>query len=500
MAARKKTPKSPCVRSVIEDLDRDGWHNLCSFRIQAIIVAGVIIRDNVTRSSPKDSWEVCPVSFHSMTTAGWPTLVILACVLVGSLGAQAGTANPPAASWTLSADEGDALSDTSSVLARANQTPFDYTPPAAVRDLGYASTGARGYPKGFFIPAYFPLDQTATQILNERFHLTIVGRDSDHSGLDPDIITLVTGPAIVYSNSMSRVDEWNTIDANEDWFLHSSSETSPATRISLSGYSHLFYMNIGSQGWRDFVTSKYNDVTSDNPAIAGVFVDGVPTPAEYESQLGTTFPDYDASTYQVKILELITEIRNAVSGKLVILNSELFKPFTLAADGGMAEGFVHFGGHRNDAHINQARWLQNIETIADKEFDNKYLLIGSGSLEATLPSLVEYCYASFLLGYNQAAHCYFYWHSNAEGGYSAINWFALWELDIGEPEGRYVESNGVYERSFSEGIVLVNPNDEGGAITVDLGDVYVDSAGNIVTSVILHEKSAVVLKRAPWSS
>jgi len=310
---------------------------------------------------------------------------------------------------------------------------------------------------------------------------------------------VLTGPAMLYSNSMSNPDEWNAINAHEDWFLHSTPIMSPETRIPLPGpYPHLFYMNVGSQGWRDFVVLKYAELAANSPTAKGVFTDQVPIPTEYVIQLGAAFPSYDAVTYEIAALQLIAEIKNVVGDKLVISNTELYKSLTLAGDGGMMEGFVHFGGRRNDENISKYLWLEDIETIADPDFHGKYLLVGSGSLESTLPAMLEYCYASFLIGYNPSAHCYFYWHSNAEGGYSTMNWSPLWELSIGEPTGNRFESGGIYRRDFSDGLVLVNPNDAGEPTTIPLNGTYLDSDGNLVTSVTLPVKSGVVLKKRAW--
>jgi hypothetical protein len=56
----------------------------------------------------------------------------------------------------------------------------------------------------------------------------------------------------------------------------------------------------------------------------------------------------------------------------------------------------------------------------------------------------------------------------------------------------------VFRRDFSDGAVLVNPNDSGSPAAVDLGTIYVDSSGNNVRTVILPVKSGVVLKKNSW--
>jgi hypothetical protein len=377
----------------------------------------------------------------------------------------------------------------------AAQPLTDNTPPAPVRDLATVRTDVR-YPRGFFIPAYFTLDQQKKNELNQKFDLIIAPGWGDVSGISSEKTLIMTGPSPSNSNSLGDLNEWNEINQHEDWFLHSSPTPSPETRIPMSGYPHLFYMDVGSQGWKDFVVSKYQKVIEDNPASDGVFVDGPTDINEYKSLLGSAYPIHSTSEYEANSLDFISAIKSAVGpNKIVILNANLEKSFTANADGNMNEGFVHFGGWENGRQATKEQWLSDIRGISDPDFNEKYVLVGSGSLESTLPSMVEYCYASFLIAYNTNAHCYFYWHSNVEGGYSTINWFPLWDLKIGEPLGDYLESDGAYRRNFTEGVVLVNPNDVGDPTTVGLGGSYLDSVGRIVTSVTLPNKSGAVLKK-----
>lgn len=255
-------------------------------------------------------------------------------------------------------------------------------------------------------------------------------------------------------------------------------------------------MDVGNTEWQDFVVQRATDTSKNKqPSADGIFIDGPAEPSEYVYALGSAYPRYDSHTYEIKMSAFLSKIKAAVSPRIVVLNSDLYKPFTADMDGGMNEGFVHFAGWPNSRQESKAEWLSEVNAIADTDFNGKYLLIGSGSLEETLPSMVEYCYASFLVGYNTNSHAYFYWHSNAEDGGSTINWFALWEMTIGEPLGDRLESNGVYSRNFTQGVVLVNPNDVGEPITVSLVASYLNSVGDTVTSVTLPNKSGAVLKR-----
>ena len=378
------------------------------------------------------------------------------------------------------------------------QSPPDVVPPAPVRDLRVNGAAGPAYARGFFIPTHFPITDSVAETLNQKFDVMIVGAEANQSLLDPLKTTLVAGPAMLYSNSLAIPDDWAVIDAHEDWFLHSSPEPSPQTRIPLSGqYTYQFYMDPGSQSWREFVVGRYAAALNASPMADGVFLDGVMLPSEYGSLLGSAYPSYDAAAYESEALDFIYAIKDAAAGKLVVVNSELSKAFTLAADGALCEGFVHFGGQHNDTQITRNQWLRHLTLIGDRDLDGRVLLVGSGSADSTLTSIVEYCYASFLLGYNPHAYCCFYWYSSG-GGPATINWFPVWDMDIGEPAGGCYEADGVYRRDFSNGTVIANPNDSGSPVAVNLGSVYTDSSGNTVSTVTLPNKRGVVLKKRSW--
>jgi len=358
------------------------------------------------------------------------------------------------------------------------------------------------FTRGFFIPAYFvPADfEQYKAELNAKFDLMDVPRNVDISGIDSEKIIVINSPGLSYSNSWGRPDEWNVVNSHEDWFMHSSLPATSENRIPLGGYPQLYYMDVGAEGWKNFIASLADQTMTNYPTADGVYIDGPTDPDEYESILGPglAYPEYDKNTYISKISTFLSAIKNAVNQKMVILNSNLYKPFTTDMDGGLAEGFVHFGGWPNSRQETKVQWLAEINQISDTEFNGKYILIGSGSLEVTLPSMVEYCYASFLIGYNPSSHAYFYWHSNAEGGYGTLYWTSLWDMDIGEPTGNYYVENGIYKRNFTNGLVLVNPQNSGtgyDSVTVNLGSNYINSSGQTVYSVTLTPKTSAVLMK-----
>jgi hypothetical protein len=352
--------------------------------------------------------------------------------------------------------------------------------------------------RGFFIPAYFDIDQSKTDEINQKFDLAIVGSTSNYTGIDSEKILLMAGQAPLEANSWGNQDEWSEVNSHEDWFLH---DPNTGARLFNPGYPHLYYMDLDSDGWTSYVISKYQERVQNHPSIDGVFVDEIYESLAYVSLLGPgkAEPGYTAEQYQQLITNITSEIKQTVgASRLVILNSDLFKPFTTDMDGGLDEGFVHFGGWENSRHATLSQWLNDVNQILDVDFNGKYILVGSGSLEETLPEMVEYCYASFLIGYNTNSHAYFYWHSNAEGGYGTLYWNNMWDMDIGEPTGSYYAEDGLYKRNFTNGLVVVNPNDDN-SITADLGGTYrrlnnVDGTlGDPLTQVTLPIKEAAVL-------
>jgi hypothetical protein len=88
-------------------------------------------------------------------------------------------------------------------------------------------------------------------------------------------------------------------------------------------------------------------------------------------------------------------------------------------------------------------------------------------------------------------------YSTSNSNYtSQENWFPEYSTaqSLGAPLGTYqVLANGVYERTFSTGIVLVNPT--GNAVpSFSLGGVYSGTNLNNVSTVAMGPTSGLILK------
>ena len=95
--------------------------------------------------------------------------------------------------------------------------------------------------------------------------------------------------------------------------------------------------------------------------------------------------------------------------------------------------------------------------------------------------------ASFLLG--NTGHPYFYF-SPGRGQPATVD-SPLYHLRIGRPSGWYSLLDGVYQRWFSNGRVLVNPS--GSTVTVPLDTTYQEPDGTLTAVVTMPPHTGRIL-------
>ena len=98
----------------------------------------------------------------------------------------------------------------------------------------------------------------------------------------------------------------------------------------------------------------------------------------------------------------------------------------------------------------------------------------------------RYALGTFLLGY-QPGNAYFTFRVDK----NLTTPSPYWDVPIGVPSGAYAKVGGVYQRSFTNGRVLVNPTTA--TLSVGLGGSYVNLDGATVTSVTLAPHTAEIL-------
>jgi hypothetical protein len=201
--------------------------------------------------------------------------------------------------------------------------------------------------------------------------------------------------------------------------------------------------------------------------------------------------------------KLVNEIKTVVLPRPIYLNSlkdgpSYFSPtrprsstLTPGIIGSMAETWLREAKAPVASYPSESAWKQNVDMLVDAGSR------GFGVLQETRVQVTgtttqkdawyKYTLASWLLGNDGRSFFHFsYRHADAT---VPRKWH---RLDLGAATGAYAKVGGVYERSFSGGLVLVNPTSS--AAVVSLGATYTTLSGTPVTSVILAPKTAEILR------
>jgi Hypothetical glycosyl hydrolase family 15 len=157
-------------------------------------------------------------------------------------------------------------------------------------------------------------------------------------------------------------------------------------------------------------------------------------------------------------------------------------------DGAIADGWLRTAERSADRFPSVTAWTRDVQMLASTD---KSVFVETKVWTNATPEQVaawhRFALASFLLGSD--GHAYFAF-SDDPHGVAAPDRLAA-SVRIGDPVGAFREVDGLFERSFSNGIVVVNPT--AAPASTDLGADYLDEAGAVVRSVTLDPHSALIL-------
>lgn len=241
------------------------------------------------------------------------------------------------------------------------------------------------------------------------------------------------------------MDDWDEVNAHEDWFLHDLN----GNRLQLNVSNGWYCMDISNQGWRqhyaDYVKGKI-----DLYGFDGVFADDVWTHLFRGSWTVSpeVVPDwnYEVNQYtywQINMREFLSYIKNRIGNKLLIYNgpSDIYLN---VSDGKMKEDFV-FSHPASDDIMN----LAAVSATAEYYLASPYTY---PSIEDTYEKFL-YAFCCFLVGRN-GSNAYFSWiniYAQSQGYYPEM------DFDFGNPIGGYYLVEGaLYGRDFVHAKVLVN--------------------------------------------
>ena len=146
-------------------------------------------------------------------------------------------------------------------------------------------------------------------------------------------------------------------------------------------------------------------------------------------------------------------------------------------------------------------WLDNVNTVADMEAMGKdgyfSTKVWVGQTAAQTKQWQAFAMSSFLMAAN--GHSYFaFTPSRDQAGATGANHPYQMPKGLGAPTSAMTSTNGLYERTFANGLALVNPGNA--PIDVTINQPGTDLDGNTVTTFTLAPSTGQVLRAQPGST
>jgi len=288
--------------------------------------------------------------------------------------------------------------------------------------------------------------------------------------------------------------DWATINANESWFVH----TSGGARITHTIFN-FYLMDPASSGWRShYISQRVNPYMT--ASFNGLFADDV------WNQVSSYLDVLSGSPTAAKIASWHNDMKgfltyanaNITSGKLVLANSDEWdtNDYIVLVDGQMLESFIHAEWTSTLSVSDGLTWVNR---LVSKCGTGKIVWAHSGTAydgtSEQRAAMLKFCYAGFLLGFNDAS----FWGFNSWGGDDgAKGYYSLMDTALGLATGSYYAEQNVYMRNFTGGRALFNPS--ANTYVINLGGVYKLLDGTPVSSVTMYAYSGeIVLNTITWA-
>ena len=157
----------------------------------------------------------------------------------------------------------------------------------------------------------------------------------------------------------------------------------------------------------------------------------------------------------------------------------------------MAELWLRAPGAGATQYPSETKWLANINMLVNAESNDESILTTTKlwvtATAAQQAQWHKFALSSFLLGAD--GHSYFSFLEDRSNA-ALVQDYAWDHVNIGTPLGAFSQNGSLYERSFSNGIVAVNPTDAPATIT--FAGNYTNLDGTVLTSETLAPDSGDV--------
>lgn len=164
-------------------------------------------------------------------------------------------------------------------------------------------------------------------------------------------------------------------------------------------------------------------------------------------------------------------------------------------DGGNAENFIRTAELPVDDARVEHMWKADVDMIVDAESRGQSIFamtkVWVSATQRQIDRVHEYALASFLLGTSGGSYFGFFSDVDRMNVDEAVTVDKFDSVDVGAPTGAYVRTGNLYLRSFSKGLVIVNPTTS--TASIGLPQLYRDVDRVLVGSVTLSPNTARIL-------
>ncbi|MBI3449373.1 MAG: hypothetical protein HY049_10715 [Acidobacteria bacterium] len=286
----------------------------------------------------------------------------------------------------------------------------------------------------------------------------------------------------------------------EDWFLHGNDGKRVTVRIKnyrddLARYA----MNVAHPAYQEYLADRA--VALLTRGYDGLQLDNVETDYSYRPlQVGRFMSALPAEMSETKWYAgeqaMLRTIRQAatIAGYVdrdIIFNHmragepERATQYLQAVEGANAEDWMS----RKVQARGEWGWKSRIDlarnaALAGKRTNVICIAASLGSEEAL------FAFASYLMAFVSEKNTFWYGRPYRPDD---MPWYPFYDVELGQPTNNpyAVAGSEVYRRDFQRGTVLVNPND--GAVTVPLGEAYMDDAFEMTQAAIVPGKGGAIL-------
>jgi hypothetical protein len=304
-----------------------------------------------------------------------------------------------------------------------------------------------------------------------------------------------------YQNAVfAQPDQGSAFPAN--WYEYDSSGQPVRNKVSGN-----YLMNTSVSGWVSYEVSEcqqnlvasgydgcYLDLLGMVPLSTG-FVTGSPiNPATGKS--------WSKASWLAATTSLAQQVRQAISPTPLYGNGLSGGPtyygvpptaqLMQGLSGGVAEAWLRGATVPDTLYPTDPEWVQDVNMMTDIQNQGKPMMglvkvWGSGGTQQVITAWQQFALGTFLMAANGTSSFTF----SGAPGTPRTTAFPVYQTQLGEPLDPYTKVDGIYQRSFVNGLVLLNTSSP--ATTVNLPGQYYEGSGTPVTSVVVNPDTAIIL-------